>query len=117
MRIMRRVLLRGVVMIITTGRSIVVLFLLIALSACGQKEREELKTRVANLERDVASANAAIAEKDAALKDLRGSIDASGASLRQCVQTSDTLKSKVRKLEIERDKLRADLKTLKAKRR
>lgn len=107
-------------MTITKYRSLGLLLLLsatIALGACGQKEREELKTRVANLERDLATANSAIAEKDAALKELRGSIDASGASLRQCVQTSDTLKSKVRKLEIERDKLRADLKTLKAKRR
>lgn len=102
---------------IATGRFLVLLLLLIGLSACGQKEREELKARVATLERDVASANAAVAEKDAALQELRGSIDASGVSLRQCVQTSDTLKQRVHKLEIERDKLRADIKTLKARKR
>lgn len=88
--------------------------LVIALSACGQKEREELKAKVATLEQQLAAAHNELAEKDTVLKEARASIDASGATLTECVQTSDGLKEKVRKLEIERDKLRAELKSLKS---
>lgn len=88
--------------------------LVLTLSACGQKEREELKAKVATLEQQLATANNQLAERDTVLKEARGSIDASGATLTQCVQTGDALKEKVRKLEIERDKLRAELKSVKS---
>lgn len=88
--------------------------LVLTLSACGQKEREELKAKVAALEQQLATAHNELAEKDTILKEARGSIDASGATLTECVQNNDGLKDKVRKLEIERDKLRAELKSLKS---
>lgn len=86
---------------------------LLALAACGQKERDELKAKVALLEQQLATAQTALAEKDGTLQELHGAAAASGVTLSQCLANGDELKARVRKLEIERDKLRAELKASK----
>lgn len=89
---------------------------LLALSGCGQKERDELKAKVATLEQQLATVQADLSEKEIALKEAHSSADAAGATLKQCLANGDELKARVRKVEIERDKLRAELKAGKKRR-
>lgn len=74
---------------------------------CGKKELEELRVKSAQLEKDLASANARLADKDKEVEDARAASDAQVKSL-----TEQLTKTKV-----ERDKLKQELAALKRKKR
>lgn len=86
--------------------AVVVLAAALPLMGCGNKERDELRTKVTTLEQQLAKANSELAEKDKALNDARANADTSGESLKQCQTNVDVLTSKLVKVEAELAKLK-----------
>jgi outer membrane murein-binding lipoprotein Lpp len=84
--------------------------LLVGLSGCGASEREELKTKVASLEAQVAKLSGELATKDATLNELRVATDAAEQKAKQAQLQIDSVTA-------ERDKLKTKLNALKKKKK
>lgn len=95
----------------------VALSLAAGITACGSKEREELQQRVASLEQQLTKANSELAEKDAAATELRNVAEAAEKKLKDAQTTIDGQASKLTKIQVERDKLKAEVAQLKKKKR
>ena len=75
---------------------------------CGKKEIEELNTRVAELQKDLAAVNEELAEKGKAAEEA-------DTRARQLQATVDAQAAELVKLTAERDQLRSELAKLKKK--
>ena len=96
---------------------VVAVFLAVTLTACGSKEREELQQKVASLEQQLTKANTELAEKDAAATELRNIAEVAEKKLKEAQATIDGQATKLAKIQVERDKLKADIAKLKKKKK
>jgi chromosome segregation ATPase len=69
--------------------------LVLGLSGCGAKEREELKAQVATIQIQLAKANSTLAEKEAALASAQESAAAQAASLTALQEENTKLKAEI----------------------
>ena len=69
--------------------------LVLGLSGCGAKEREELKAQVATIQIQLAKANSTLAEKEAALASAQESAVAQAASLTALQEENTKLKAEI----------------------
>ncbi|MBI3777494.1 MAG: hypothetical protein HY274_01015 [Gammaproteobacteria bacterium] len=90
--------------------AIMAAFLVAGPVGCGKKEIEELKTRVTQLEKDLAGARQQADDKTKEADELR-------ARVGQLQSAADARASELAKLKAERDKLKRDLAAAKKKRR
>ena len=96
---------------------VVAVFLAASVTACGSKEREELQQKVASLEQQLTKANSELAEKDAAATELRNIAEVAEKKLKEAQTTIDGQATKLAKIQVERDKLKADIAKLKKKKK
>lgn len=97
--------------------AVTVAFLAAGLAGCGAKEREELQMKMATLEQQLVKANSELAEKDAAANGLRNVADTAERRLKEAQSTIEAQASKLAKIEVERDKLKAEITQLKKKKK
>lgn len=90
--------------------AILAAFLVVGPVGCGKREIEELNTKVAQLQKDLASANEQIADKSKEADDLH-------AKANQMQATVDAQATDIVKIKAERDKLKRDVAALKKKKR
>lgn len=84
--------------------------LALGLAGCGAKEREELKTQVATIQIQLAKANSTLAEKEAALASAR-------EAAKQAEESAATQAASLAALQEENTRLKAEIATLKKRRR
>ena len=96
---------------------VVAVFLSVGLTACGSKEREELQQKVTSLEQQLTKANSELAEKDAATTELRNIAEVAEKKLKEAQATIDGQATKLAKIQVERDKLKAEIAKLKKKKK
>ena len=96
---------------------VVAVFLAVGVTACGSKEREELQQKVASLEQQLTKANSELAEKDAAATELRNIAEVAEKKLKEAQTTIDGQASKLAKVQVERDKCKAEIAKLKKKKK
>lgn len=87
----------------------------LAISGCGQQERETLKERLADVEQRLATAETALAAREQTIGELRARLVETESALAQCTTRGDDNAARIHRLETERDKLRTELKSLKPK--
>jgi len=80
--------------------------LVAGLAGCGNQERDELRTKVANLEQQLAKVTSELAEKDAA---ARTAVEQSEQQIKQAQANIDALTAELVKVKEERDKLKTQL--------
>ena len=97
--------------------AVVAVFLAVGVTACGSKEREELQQKVASLEQQLIKANSELAEKDAAASELRNSAEVAEKKLKGVQVSLDAQASKLAKIQVERDKFKAEIAQLKKKKK
>lgn len=85
-------------------------FLAVGPVGCGKKEIEELNAKVTQLQKDLAGANEQLADKSRALEEAQ-------AKASQLQATVATQAADLKKLKVERDKLKREVASLRKKRR
>jgi septal ring factor EnvC (AmiA/AmiB activator) len=97
--------------------AVIAIFLALSLAGCGAKEREELKQKVAGLEQQLVKAHSDLAEKEALLTEVRTASDAGAQKLKEAQATIEQQAAKLVRVQVERDKLRAEVAQLKKKKK
>ena len=97
--------------------TVIAIFLALSLAGCGAKEKEELRQKVAGLEQELVRANSELAEKDAALSELRAASGTSTQKLKDAETTIEKQAAKLVRVQVERDKLKAEVAQLKKKKK
>jgi septal ring factor EnvC (AmiA/AmiB activator) len=82
------------------------LALTVAISGCGNKERDELRAKVAGLEQQLAKVNSELAEKDAVARAATEQIE---QQLKRAQANIDALTADLVKVKEERDRLKAEV--------
>lgn len=93
-----------------TAVTLLAVFVVLGLSGCGAKEREELKAQVTALQVQLVKANSSLAEKETALTQLQD-------TARQAAESGQAQTAALKALEDENAKLKAEIAALKKKRR
>jgi septal ring factor EnvC (AmiA/AmiB activator) len=93
-----------------TAVMLLAVFVVLGLSGCGAKEREELKAQVTTLQVQLAKANSSLTEKEAALTQLQ-------EAAKQATDSGQAQADAMKALEEENTKLKAEVAALKKKKR
>ncbi len=85
---------------------VVAVALLAGVAGCGNKERDELRSKVTSLEQQLAKVNSELEEKDVA---LRAASETGAQQLKQAQANIDALTADLVKIKEERDRLKAEV--------
>ena len=80
--------------------------MLIGLAGCGTKERDELRAKVEQLDKQVAKVTSDIGEKDKAIAELTEKLQANDEALKQAQANVEALTADLVKIKAERYKLK-----------